>query len=83
MKKFFEGGIQQPEKRLLKNLSARYAKGDLERLFHTLNIALDIRPHQTETSTYHNYIIINIITPHRSPFKRSKPKGYKGWQALL
>ncbi len=36
---FLKVAFQQPRKRLLKNLSARYAKGELERLFHTLNIA--------------------------------------------
>ena len=49
---FLRVAFSQPRKKLLKNLSLKYAKGHLLTLFKSLHIDSNIRPHQTEISVY-------------------------------
>lgn len=50
----------QPRKTLMKNLSAKYEKSQLQEAFEGLGLTLTIRPHQVTTSDYHQlYKIMN------------------------
>ncbi len=51
---FLKVAFKQPRKKLSKNLSTHYAKDKVEALFIRLNIKLNIRPHEAETSMYHH-----------------------------
>jgi len=51
-KKFLKFAFTQPRKKLIKNLSARYNKDELIKLFEELNIKDNIRPHEVEASLY-------------------------------
>ncbi len=51
---FLKIAFKQPRKKLSKNLLAHYSKDKIKTLFFELNINLDIRPHETETSIYHH-----------------------------
>ena len=51
-KKFLKFAFTQPRKKLIKNLSARYNKNELVKLFEELNIKDNIRPHEVEASLY-------------------------------
>ncbi len=51
---FLKIAFKQPRKKLSKNLSTHYPKDKIETLFLELNISLNIRPHETETSIYHH-----------------------------
>ncbi len=51
---FLKIAFKQPRKKLSKNLLAYYSKDKIKTLFFELNINLDIRPHETETSIYHH-----------------------------
>ncbi len=51
---FLKIAFKQPRKKLSKNLSTDYPKDKIETLFLELNISLNIRPHETETSIYHH-----------------------------
>jgi len=52
----------QPRKTLLKNLSGKYDKAELLRIFEEFNFTLTIRPHQVSTTDYHQlYKKIKII----------------------
>ena len=51
---FLKIAFKQPRKKLSKNLSSHYPKDKIRTLFLELNINLDIRPHETETSIYHH-----------------------------
>jgi len=50
--KFLKFAFTQPRKKLIKNLSARYNKNELVKLFDELNIAQNIRPHEVDASLY-------------------------------
>jgi len=43
----------QPRKTLMKNLSVKYEKSQLQEAFEGLSLALTIRPHQVTTGDYH------------------------------
>ncbi|WP_345992947.1 16S rRNA (adenine(1518)-N(6)/adenine(1519)-N(6))-dimethyltransferase RsmA [Sulfurimonas sp. HSL-1716] len=45
--------FSQPRKTLLKNLSSRYDKQRLLEIFEELNLSMTIRPHQLDTTDYH------------------------------
>ena len=45
--------FSQPRKTLLKNLSAKYEKSLLQKIFSELNLTQTIRPHQVSTIDYH------------------------------
>ncbi len=50
----------QPRKTLMKNLSAKYDKNELQNAFEQLELTLTIRPHQVATGDYHQlYKLIN------------------------
>jgi len=51
-KKFLKFAFTQPRKKLIKNLSARYNKNELIKLFEELNIKENIRPHEVSSSLY-------------------------------
>lgn len=51
-KKFLKFAFTQPRKKLIKNLSARYNKNELVKLFEELNIKENIRPHEVNASLY-------------------------------
>jgi 16S rRNA (adenine1518-N6/adenine1519-N6)-dimethyltransferase len=51
-KQFLKFAFTQPRKKLIKNLSARYNKNDLIKLFEELNIKDNIRPHEVDASLY-------------------------------
>ncbi len=51
---FLKIAFKQPRKKLFKNLSTHYPKDKITTLFLELNISLNIRPHETETSIYHH-----------------------------
>ena len=51
---FLKIAFKQPRKKLSKNLSTHYPKDKIKALFLELNISLNIRPHETETSIYHH-----------------------------
>jgi 16S rRNA (adenine1518-N6/adenine1519-N6)-dimethyltransferase len=51
---FLKVAFKQPRKKLSKNLSTQYPKNKIEALFSQLQISLNIRPHETETSIYHH-----------------------------
>ena len=51
---FLKVAFKQPRKKLSKNLSTHYPKDKIETLFLQLQIGLNIRPHETETSIYHH-----------------------------
>jgi len=51
--KFLKVCFTQPRKTLLKNLSSTYNKSMLQNFFDTLNLPLNIRPHQLSTDDYH------------------------------
>jgi len=51
-KKFLKFAFTQPRKKLIKNLSARYNKNELIKLFEELNIKDNIRPHEVSASLY-------------------------------
>jgi len=51
-KKFLKFAFTQPRKKLIKNLSARYNKDELIKLFEELNIKDNIRPHEVDASLY-------------------------------
>ena len=51
-KKFLKFAFTQPRKKLIKNLSARYNKNELIKLFEELNIKENIRPHEVSASLY-------------------------------
>ena len=45
--------FSQPRKTLLKNLSSKYDKKELQEAFEELKLTLTIRPHQVNTKDYH------------------------------
>ncbi len=45
--------FSQPRKTLLKNLSSKYDKKELQKAFEELKLTLTIRPHQINTKDYH------------------------------
>ena len=45
--------FKQPRKTLMKNLSAKYEKNQLQIAFNELSLTLTIRPHQVSTLDYH------------------------------
>jgi len=51
-KKFLKFAFMQPRKKLIKNLSARYNKNELMKIFEELNIKENIRPHEVSASLY-------------------------------
>jgi 16S rRNA (adenine1518-N6/adenine1519-N6)-dimethyltransferase len=51
---FLKVAFKQPRKKLSKNLSTHYAKDKIEALLTELDINLNIRPHEAETSMYHH-----------------------------
>ncbi|WP_281951812.1 16S rRNA (adenine(1518)-N(6)/adenine(1519)-N(6))-dimethyltransferase RsmA [Nitrosophilus kaiyonis] len=50
---FLKIAFSAPRKTLLKNLSSKYSKDNLKKVFEQLNILPNIRPHQATTSIYH------------------------------
>ncbi len=52
-KEFLKAAFSQPRKKLLKNLSTRYDKELLNRIFSELGLDQNIRPHEATTSIYH------------------------------
>jgi len=50
---FLRVAFAQPRKKLLKNLSQKYPKLLLERIFEKLSIDTNLRPHQVKTCIYH------------------------------
>ena len=50
--KFLKFAFSQPRKKLIKNLSARYDKNILIKLFEDLKIKENIRPHELNASLY-------------------------------
>jgi 16S rRNA (adenine1518-N6/adenine1519-N6)-dimethyltransferase len=51
-KNFLKVAYSQPRKKLIKNLSARYDKNILQKLFSKLNIDTNLRPHELTSSLY-------------------------------
>ena len=51
---FLKVAFKQPRKKLSKNLSTHYPKDKIEALLTQLEINLNIRPHEAETSMYHH-----------------------------
>ena len=45
--------FKQPRKTLMKNLSQKYNKAELQKVFEELDLTLTVRPHQVYTSDYH------------------------------
>jgi len=63
----------QPRKTLMKNLSARYEKSELQEAFKSLELTLTIRPHQVNTSDYHQlYKIIRSLDGRRESGDNSR-----------
>lgn len=50
--KFLKVAFSQPRKKLIKNLSSRYDKNILEKLFVELDIDANLRPHELKSSLY-------------------------------
>jgi 16S rRNA (adenine1518-N6/adenine1519-N6)-dimethyltransferase len=50
---FLKFAFVQPRKKLITNLSSGYDKVMLEKIFLTLDMSLNLRPHQLSTSNYH------------------------------
>jgi 16S rRNA (adenine1518-N6/adenine1519-N6)-dimethyltransferase len=50
---FLKAAFSQPRKTLLKNLSNHYNKQKLSEIFGEMNLSLTIRPHQLDTTDYH------------------------------
>jgi len=50
---FLKTAFSQPRKKLSKNLSARYPKEEIARYFSILGLRESLRPHEAETSIYH------------------------------
>ena len=50
---FLKTAFSQPRKTLLKNLSGRYDKQKLSEIFLEMDLSLTIRPHQLDTTDYH------------------------------
>lgn len=51
---FLKIAFKQPRKKLSKNLSTHYPKDKIEALLNTMEMNLNIRPHEAETSMYHH-----------------------------
>ena len=51
---FLKVAFKQPRKKLSKNLSTKYPKDKIEKLFIELDINLNIRPHEAKTTIYHH-----------------------------
>jgi 16S rRNA (adenine1518-N6/adenine1519-N6)-dimethyltransferase len=52
-KKFLKVAFQQPRKTLIKNLSMRFNKKDVQAVFSEMEISNTIRPHQLDEVNYH------------------------------
>jgi 16S rRNA (adenine1518-N6/adenine1519-N6)-dimethyltransferase len=50
---FLRVAFSQPRKKLIKNLSKKFTKESLERVFNKLSIDTNLRPHQVVTRIYH------------------------------
>ena len=50
---FLKKAFQQPRKKLSKNLTAAFSKDIVNALFSKLELNSNLRPHEAETSTYH------------------------------
>jgi len=51
---FLKIAFKQPRKKLSKNLSVTFAKDTIERLFDSLGLNPNLRPHEAETTIYHH-----------------------------
>ena len=51
---FLKIAFKQPRKKLSKNLSVTFAKDTIERLFDSLGLKPNLRPHEAETTIYHH-----------------------------
>jgi 16S rRNA (adenine1518-N6/adenine1519-N6)-dimethyltransferase len=49
---FLKYSFVQPRKKLVKNLANKFSKNDLQIIFKTLNLSLDLRPHEISLSIY-------------------------------
>jgi 16S rRNA (adenine1518-N6/adenine1519-N6)-dimethyltransferase len=52
-KSFLKIAFSQPRKKLMKNLSLKYSKESLNKVFEKLSIDKSLRPHQVKTRIYH------------------------------
>ncbi len=50
---FLRSAFQQPRKTLMKNLSQKYSREYLEKIFEQLDLTQSIRPHQVDKMDYH------------------------------
>ncbi len=72
---FLKMAFFAPRKTLLKNLSKKYDKKELEKIFAQLNLLPNIRPHQATTSIYHRLyeILEKRKVDGEKPEPQSKP----------
>jgi len=50
---FLKIAFRQPRKKLSKNLMAHFSKDEIDPLFQSLELGSNLRPHEVETSSYH------------------------------
>jgi 16S rRNA (adenine1518-N6/adenine1519-N6)-dimethyltransferase len=50
---FLKVSFVQPRKKLQKNLSSKFPKDIIEKVFSELNLSDNVRPHEVDTDTYH------------------------------
>ncbi len=69
---FLKVAFLAPRKTLLKNLSKKYDKNELEKAFNQLNLLPNIRPHQATTSIYHQ--LYKILEKRKVDGRKEKSK---------
>jgi len=69
--------FQQPRKKLYKNLTAVFSKDKVAKLFETLGLDPNLRPHEAETSIYHhlyNELKKDILDGQQSKQRKERTK---------